>query len=143
MGSWGQDADRRKGSQGADRTWLSPPKEEEKLGKGSKNHLFYTSITSLMSIESMTSSKTDPLDLAATVPNFRLDPRQRLASEGAGADAVQSLGLRESGIDQRGEAANRPPALSLQDIHNHKTQGLSSFKILRYLPAQLLSLVGK
>ena len=96
-----------------------------------------------MSIESMTSSKTDPLDLAATVPNFRLDPRQRLASEGAGADAVQSLGLRESGIDQRGEAANRPPALSLQDIHKHKTQGLSSFKILRYLPAQLLSLVGK
>ena len=96
-----------------------------------------------MSLESMTSSKTDPLDLAATVPNFRLDPRQRLASEGAGADAVQSLGLRESGIDQRGEAANRPPALSLQDIHKHKTQGLSSFKILRYLPAQLLSLVGK
>ena len=97
-----------------------------------------------MSLESVTSSKTDPLDLAATVPNFRLDPRQRLASEGAGADAVQSLGLRESGIDQRGEAANRPPALSLQDIHHkHKTQGLSSFKILRYLPAQLLSLVGK
>ena len=54
-----------------------------------------------MSLESMTSSKTDPLDLAATVPNFRLDPRQRLASEGAGADAVQSLGLRESGTDQR------------------------------------------
>ena len=97
-----------------------------------------------MPLESVTSSKTDPLDLAATVPNFRLDPRQRLASEGAGADAVQSLGLRESGIDQRGELGGEQATSTLLTRHHkHKTQGLSSFKILRYLPAQLLSLVGK
>ena len=70
-----------------------------------------------MSLESMTSSKTDPLDLAATVPNFRLDPRQRLASEGGGADAVQSLGLRESGIDQRGELGGEQATSTLLTRH--------------------------
>ena len=46
------------------------PKEEEKLGKGSKNHLFYTFIIiPLMSLESVTSRQT-LLTLLPLFPTF-------------------------------------------------------------------------